>query len=67
LSGSIYNIKINTEALGVASKDTGLDVNAENTKYMVMSQDKKAGGNQSINIDNKPLEMWNILNIWEQP
>jgi hypothetical protein len=39
LVGSIYNIKKNTEALVVASKEIGLEVNAEKTKYMVMSRD----------------------------
>jgi hypothetical protein len=37
LGGSIHSIKKNTEALVVTRKDTGLEVNAEKTKYMVMS------------------------------
>jgi hypothetical protein len=37
LGGSIHAIKKNTEALVVASKESGLEVNAEETKYMVMS------------------------------
>jgi hypothetical protein len=43
LGGSIYSIKKNTEALVVASKETGLKVNAETTEYMVMSRDQNAG------------------------
>ena len=39
LGGSVYIIKENTEALIVASKETGLEVNAAKTNYMVMSQD----------------------------
>ena len=35
--GSIYTIKENTEALIVARKETGLELNADKTKYMVMS------------------------------
>jgi hypothetical protein len=31
--------KENTEVLQVASKETGLKVNAEKTKYMIMSRD----------------------------
>ena len=37
LDGSIHTVKKNTEALIVASKEIGLDVNADKTKYMVMS------------------------------
>jgi hypothetical protein len=33
----------NTEALVSASKETGLEVNAENTKYMIMSEDQNTG------------------------
>jgi hypothetical protein len=35
--GSVHAIKKSTEALVVASKETGLEVNAEKTKYLVMS------------------------------
>jgi hypothetical protein len=35
--GSIHTIKENTEALVVARKETGLELNADKTKYMVMS------------------------------
>ena len=31
------------EALLIASKETGLEANAEKTKYMVMSRDENAG------------------------
>ena len=37
LGGSIHIIKKNAEALVVASKENGLEVNADNTKYMVIS------------------------------
>jgi hypothetical protein len=43
LGGSTHAIKKNTEALVVASKEIGLEVNAEKTKYIVMSQDQNAG------------------------
>jgi len=43
LGGSIYSTKENTEALVVASKKTGLQVNADKTKCMVMSRDQNAG------------------------
>jgi hypothetical protein len=38
LGGSVHAIKKNTEALVVASKEIRLEVNAEKTKYMVMSR-----------------------------
>ena len=37
LGGIVYTIKKNTEVLVVASKDIGQEVNADKTKYMVMS------------------------------
>jgi len=56
LGGCAHTIKKNTEALVVASKETGLEVNADRTKYMVMSRDQNAGQNQNINIDNSSFE-----------
>jgi hypothetical protein len=43
LGGSIHTIKKNTKALVFAGKETGLEVNAKKTKYMIMSQDQNAG------------------------
>ena len=37
LGGSIHTVKENAEALVVATKEIGLEVNADKTKYMVMS------------------------------
>jgi hypothetical protein len=37
LGGSTHPMKKNTEALVVASEETGLEANADKTKYMVMS------------------------------
>ena len=37
LGGSIHTVKENTETLIVASKEIGLEVNVDKTKYMVMS------------------------------
>jgi len=37
LGRSIHTIKKNAEALVVASKETGLEVNGDQTKYTVMS------------------------------
>jgi hypothetical protein len=48
LGGSIHTIKKNTEALVVASKETELNMNADKTKYMIMSRDQEAGQSHSI-------------------
>ena len=37
MGGSIHTVKENAEALVVATKEIGLEVNADKTKYMVMS------------------------------
>jgi hypothetical protein len=54
--GSVHAIKKNTEALVVATKEIGLEVNAEKTKYIVMSRDQHAGQNHNIKIGNKSFE-----------
>jgi len=43
LGGSIHIIKENAEALVVATKVIGLEVNADETKYIVMSRGKNVG------------------------
>ena len=35
---------------------SGLEVNADKTKYMVMSRDRNAGRGQSVKIDNTSIE-----------
>jgi preprotein translocase subunit YajC len=40
LSGSVGTIKKNAETLVVVSKETGLEVNADKTRYMVMFRDQ---------------------------
>jgi hypothetical protein len=42
--------------LVVASKEIGLEVNADKTKYMAMSQDQKAGQSHSVKTDNSSFE-----------
>ena len=46
LGGSIYTIKKDAEVLIMASRETGLEVNADKTKYVVMSRDQNAGQSQ---------------------
>jgi hypothetical protein len=54
--GSVYSVKENAEALVVASKETGLEVNADRTKYMVMSLDQRAGQSHNVNTDNSSFQ-----------
>jgi hypothetical protein len=49
-------IKKNTEALLDASKEAGLEVNPEKTKYMLMSCSQKTGQKHSIKIVNRSSE-----------
>jgi hypothetical protein len=52
LGGSVHAVKKNTEALVAATKENGLEVNADKTKYMVVSRDQNAGRNHSIKNEN---------------
>ena len=56
LGGSVHTVKENVKALIVASKETGLEVNADKTKYMVMSRNQNAGQSHSMKIDNSSFE-----------
>jgi len=49
-------IKENTETLLEASRDVGLEVNAEKTKYMIMSRHPNSGQNQNIKTANESFE-----------
>jgi coproporphyrinogen III oxidase-like Fe-S oxidoreductase len=53
---TIDTIKRNTEAVIDASKEIGLEVNPEKTKYMLMSCNQKIGQKRSINIVNRSFE-----------
>ena len=56
LGGSVHTVKENAEALVVATKEIGLEVNADKTKYMIMSRDQNAGRSHSMKIDNRSIE-----------
>jgi len=43
LGGSIHNLKENAEALVAATREIGLEVSADKTKYKVMSRDQNVG------------------------
>ena len=56
LAGSVHTIKENAEAFAVASKEIRLKVNADKTKYMVMSRDQNSGRSHSIKTDNSSFK-----------
>jgi len=56
LGGSVHTVKENIESLLVDSKKIGLEVNANNTKYMVISRDQNAGRSHRVKIDNSSFE-----------
>jgi len=56
LAGSMHTLKENAEALIAATRDFGLEVSADKTKYMVMSRDQNAGRIQSVRIDNSTFK-----------
>jgi sorting nexin-29 len=53
---NIDTIKKNTEAVLDASKEVGLEVNPEKTKYMLMSRSRKIGQKLSIKMANRSFE-----------
>jgi hypothetical protein len=50
LGDNIDTIMRNTESLIVASKEVGLEIKAEKTKYMFVSRDQNAGQNRNIEV-----------------
>jgi hypothetical protein len=53
---NIDTIQRNTKAILDTSKEVGLGVNPEKTKYMLVSRCQKAGQRQSKNIGNRSFE-----------
>jgi hypothetical protein len=49
-------INENAETLLVASKEIGLEVNADKTKYMFVSRDQTAGRSDSMKTGNSSIE-----------
>jgi hypothetical protein len=49
-------IKGNTETLNYASKEVGLEINVEKTKYMLLVHHQNAGQNHDIKLANRSFE-----------
>jgi len=56
LAGTLHNLKENADALVTATREIGIEVSADKTKYMVMSPDQNAGRIRSFRIDNSTFE-----------
>jgi hypothetical protein len=56
LGDSVNTMKENSETLLEASRDVGLETNAEKTKYMILSRHPNSGQNQNIRITNESFE-----------
>jgi hypothetical protein len=56
LGNSVNIIKENSETLLEASRDIGLEINVEKTKYMIMSCYLNSGQNQNTRIANELFE-----------
>ena len=56
LGGSVHTIKENTESVFVASSEIGLEVNADETMYMVVSLDQNEGRSQNRKTDSSSFE-----------
>jgi hypothetical protein len=56
LGYNINTLKENTKTLTDAGKEVGLEVNAEETKYILLSRHQNAGQNHNIKITNRYFE-----------
>jgi len=63
LAGSVHTVEQNTEALVVATKEIGLEVNADKTKYIIMSRDQNARRSTVCRLITVPLKGWRSSNI----
>jgi len=67
LGGRVRTVQENAEALVVASKEIGIDVNVGKTKYMVMSGEQNAGRIHKIKTDNSYCNSVEQFRCLEKP
>jgi hypothetical protein len=56
LVDNLYTVNKSTETEFNFSKEVSLEVNAEKTKYMLLSRHQNAGQNQDLKIVNRSFE-----------
>ena len=56
LGRSVYTTTENTDCLVVTRKVIRIEVNADKTKYMVISRDQNAGRSHNMKTDNSSFE-----------
>jgi len=61
LGGSIHTLKENAEALVAATRESGLEVSADKTKYMVMSGEQNAERIHSVRNDKQNFKMEEVF------
>jgi hypothetical protein len=63
--GRVHTVKENAKVSVVATKDIGLEVNADKNKYMAMTRERNAGRDESVKLIFVLLERWKSSNIRE--
>ena len=52
----VRTVKKNAETLVVVTKESGIEVSADKTEYMIMSRDQNAGRSHTMKTDNSSIE-----------
>ena len=63
LGGSVHTVKKNAETVVVGSKEIRLEVNADKTKYMVMSGDQNVRRSHRTKTDDSSFERVEEINV----
>jgi hypothetical protein len=64
LGDNIDTIKKNTIILIDATKEVGLEINTDKTKYMLLSRHQNVGQNRDIKVQTNHLKICHSSNIW---
>jgi hypothetical protein len=56
LGGSLHTIKKNREAFVVVSMEIGIEINADETKYMIMSRNQDLGQSHRSKTEHSSFE-----------
>jgi hypothetical protein len=52
VGGSVFTVKGSIKFLVIASKETGMEINADKTLYMIMGRDQNAGRSDIMKSEN---------------